>query len=320
MTLLDLVLAGVDRAGLDVDEHPDLVGGAAAVFDRTRTYRYVLIRHWGSGSVALVVMLNPSTASATEDDHTIRRCLHFARQAGCGALVVVNLFALCATDPDALLHHADPAGELNEQVLAAAAALNAHTQVGLVLAAWGASSPLVAGQDETVLGILTRAGLDVLCLGVTAGGLPRHPSRVGNDTELRLLRAAPRPWRALSVWRPWANLLFAGKPVENRGWKTAYRGRLLIHAGKRWDERGPDLAIRQGVLVTPDEPGGYLGLVDLVDVHLGVRCCAPWGEPRTYHWRLESPLLFTAPIPGLGKQGLYRTVPEAVTELIGAAQ
>ena len=38
--------------------------------------------------------------------------------------------------------------------------------------------------------------------------------------------------KALTVRQPWAWLLFHGKPVENRGWYTTYRGPLAIHAAK----------------------------------------------------------------------------------------
>ncbi len=39
--------------------------------------------------------------------------------------------------------------------------------------------------------------------------------------------------RALSIRRPWANLILAGhKTVENRSWTTEHRGLLLIHAGR----------------------------------------------------------------------------------------
>jgi hypothetical protein len=37
---------------------------------------------------------------------------------------------------------------------------------------------------------------------------------------------------AISVRQPWAWLLFHGKPVENRDWRTGYRGPLAIHAAK----------------------------------------------------------------------------------------
>lgn len=42
--------------------------------------------------------------------------------------------------------------------------------------------------------------------------------------------------KALSIMQPWASMIVLGyKPVENRTWKTSYRGPLLIHAGKRFD-------------------------------------------------------------------------------------
>jgi hypothetical protein len=45
------------------------------------------------------------------------------------------------------------------------------------------------------------------------------------------------PTQALSLWQPWATLLALGyKDIENRNWKQDFRGRLLIHAAKKWDE------------------------------------------------------------------------------------
>lgn len=39
--------------------------------------------------------------------------------------------------------------------------------------------------------------------------------------------------KVLSVLQPWAWLIVHGpKRVENRSWQTAYRGSILIHAGK----------------------------------------------------------------------------------------
>jgi hypothetical protein len=39
--------------------------------------------------------------------------------------------------------------------------------------------------------------------------------------------------KALTILQPYAHLIAIGqKPIENRGWPTAYRGPLLIHAGK----------------------------------------------------------------------------------------
>jgi hypothetical protein len=43
---------------------------------------------------------------------------------------------------------------------------------------------------------------------------------------------------ALSIRQPWAWLIVNGhKPVENRTWRTSYRGPLLIHASKGMTRR-----------------------------------------------------------------------------------
>lgn len=45
--------------------------------------------------------------------------------------------------------------------------------------------------------------------------------------------------KALSIKQPWAWLVSEGyKGVENRTWKTNYRGVFLIHAGKEIDFNG----------------------------------------------------------------------------------
>lgn len=62
-----------------------------------------------------VVMLNPSTADATHDDPTIRRCIGFAKTARAEGLRVVNFFALRSTDPDALANADDPVGPMNDE-------------------------------------------------------------------------------------------------------------------------------------------------------------------------------------------------------------
>lgn len=50
----------------------------------------------------MFVGLNPSTADETEDDPTIRRCVHFAERWRYGGIYMLNLFAYRATNPDEL--------------------------------------------------------------------------------------------------------------------------------------------------------------------------------------------------------------------------
>lgn len=124
--------------------------------------------------------------------------------------------------------------------------------------------------------------------------------------------------RALCVRPPWSMLLFLDKDTENRGWFTRYRGTLYILSGKTWDPAGAAFAADQGTTIRRDDcPTGWIGRVDLRDVHVAGACCAPWGEPHQpaapplYHWTRANPELFTTPIPGRGFLGL-RPVPPAV--------
>lgn len=154
-------------AHLVAERREDLIEGRLALFDPARTYRYLLEHRWGSVAPMVLVMLNPSTADATRDDPTMRRALRFARREGCGGLIVVNLFALRATDPAALSAHPDPVGPDNDQILCAAVGRG-----GPVVAAWGAHGTL-HGRDRAVSRLL--APVRLRCLGLTAGGQPRHP-------------------------------------------------------------------------------------------------------------------------------------------------
>lgn len=149
------------------ERREDLVEARLALFDPARTYRYLLEHRWASTAPMVLVMLNPSTADETRDDPTMRRALRFARREGCGGLIVVNLFALRATDPAALAAHPDPVGPDNDQILCAAVGRGAP-----VVAAWGTHGTL-HGRDRAVLRLLTPVRLR--CLGLTAGGQPRHP-------------------------------------------------------------------------------------------------------------------------------------------------
>lgn len=78
--------------------------------------------------------------------------------------------------------------------------------------------------------------------------------------ELRELLAAIKRGAvpALSIKQPYVqNILHDGKDVENRDWRTSYRGWIMLHASKATDE----LAASQ--LDLPR--GGILGLVRLTD-------------------------------------------------------
>ncbi len=143
-------------------------------------YRYWLTRIWDLDRPrACWIALNPSTADASVDDPTIRRCMGFSRRWGAGGIYVVNLFALRATDPRELRLPGDPVGPDNDAYLKDAA------RAGFLcfVAAWGASA-IAAARVEPVLAIFREHGRLLQCLGQTKDGAPRHPLYVRADTAL----------------------------------------------------------------------------------------------------------------------------------------
>lgn len=149
-------------------------------------YRYDLTRRWGDGRLALWVMLNPSTADAQQDDPTIRRCRGFSAAWGCGGLVVVNLFAYRATSPAALAGAANPIGPDNPRTIRE---WLGHRDVDRVVAAWGASWLRAGHARLHVERWAIDTGRDVMCLGRTKAGHPRHPLYVPATQPLETYRA-----------------------------------------------------------------------------------------------------------------------------------
>lgn len=155
---------------------------AGATFSRDRRYRYRLWRIWDrSLGIVAFVMLNPSTADATRDDPTIRRCVAFARRWGYGGVEVVNLFGLRATEPRDLCRARDAVGPANDRYLR-----RVGRRASLVVIAWGVNGAI---RGRTVRRLIGLAG--ARCLGTTRSGEPRHPLYVRSDTRLVAARAQP---------------------------------------------------------------------------------------------------------------------------------
>ena len=83
--------------------------------------------------------------------------------------------------------------------------------------------------------------------------------------------------KAISIRQPWAwYILHAGKDIENRCWRTRFRGRVLIHAAKGMTRAEYALAddplfvaARDPVIHPPAfaelQRGGIVGSVEIVD-------------------------------------------------------
>jgi hypothetical protein len=128
--------------------------------------------------------------------------------------------------------------------------------------------------------------------------------------------------KALTVRQPWAwAAIYGGKDVENRRWKTTYRGPLLIHAGKDADPGGAE-----SLLWTMADPeafgqpraawetrGAIIGLVFLTDILTD--SASRWAIPGRYHWALEFPSPIDPPVPYRGRPGLWAPPAALVEEL-----
>lgn len=137
-------------------------------------YRYWLLRVWDRSLPTLpIVMLNPSTADASKDDPTIRRCMSFAKGFGYGGIRVVNLFAFRATSPADMKAAADPYGPEGSAVLSEIFMVAGMTDAP-VLAAWGAHGNH-KGRADMIKTSAKGWNVRLVCLGKTADGHPRHP-------------------------------------------------------------------------------------------------------------------------------------------------
>jgi hypothetical protein len=174
------------------DEH------AWAVTSPDDRYRYVLGRTWDdyfengrelwemdpARPLWSFCMLNPSKARHDIDDHTMRKCVGFARRGGAGGILIVNLFAFSATLVKDLVQASrdgiDVVGPKNLGVLQWATAQPAR--LGRSIVAWGKIPPRLRDTAMQSRGNATVG--EVYCLGHNADGSPKHPLRLWYGTEL----------------------------------------------------------------------------------------------------------------------------------------
>lgn len=224
--------------------YPDLTPSAGitrnAIISDDGEYRYLLERVGvttdGNPRTLLAIGVNPSTASATEDDPTVRRLYGFCRTLGYGNLMVGNKFARRSPNVKILRNAGDPIGPDNDSYLE-----SAMKRADLVLACWGPLAKLpeaLRTRWKTVVKIADACKQPLYCLGVASDGHPRHPLMLPGDSTLELW---PVPWfvgrkgaqiavltpagaAALEAARVPAPGIFATMSADQRAAALAYRG------------------------------------------------------------------------------------------------
>jgi len=176
-----------------------------AILSADGRYRYVLSRrlpgvdpYSPTPRICLWGMVNPSTADATANDHTIRKITGYCARWGFTRFRVVNLYAYRSKDIDLLsflekqdamsaslvgvktFPPTDIVGPDNDRHIREQAVFASE-----IIVAWGARAKMPPSAKERiphVLGLLRGATLGVIprvapifCIGRTKSGDPKHP-------------------------------------------------------------------------------------------------------------------------------------------------
>ena len=159
----------------------------SAIISKCGMYRYRLERDvQPEGLVFGYFGVNGSTATATEDDHTVRKWIGFTKVNGGRRFIVGNAFAFRATDVRELATMVDPVGPENEIHLE-----RIIRDADVLVPCWGSRTKLPKSlyvHLDRLLEQLVASGKPVLAFGVTGSGDPKHPLMLGYSTSLV-------PWR-----------------------------------------------------------------------------------------------------------------------------
>lgn len=134
--------------------------------------------------------------------------------------------------------------------------------------------------------------------------------------------------KTLSLKQPWAWLVVSDlKDVENRKWATKYRGKILIHASKNWDDEGEEFILSQlvkkhRILIPRGLPsehhheisyGAIVGTVEVID------CVRQYDSPwffGPYGFVLRNAVKFVKPFPFKGALGLFDVSETVVKQIL----
>lgn len=121
--------------------------------------------------------------------------------------------------------------------------------------------------------------------------------------------------KAITIKQPWASLIVHGiKDIENRTWRTNFRGRVLIHSsgsyGKKFKVNLTDEQAKEAFTTIAKECmfgclpfGSIIGSIEIVDCvqnHPSI-----WADKGVYNWVLANPVLFKKPIPAKGRLSFW---------------
>lgn len=139
--------------------------------------RYALIKE--GKNMLYVFGVNPSTATDTDSDPTMTRVVEFSRRNGYSGFVMMNLYPLRCTNPNALPHNID--FELHQKNLQKIKDIIGNKKNPVVLLAFGNTinvAPYLKDCLKDIVDLLQPLNPIWKQIGEpTKMGNPRHPSR-----------------------------------------------------------------------------------------------------------------------------------------------
>ncbi len=120
--------------------------------------------------------------------------------------------------------------------------------------------------------------------------------------------------KVLTIKEPWASLIINGyKKYEFRSWKTNYRGKLLIHAGKGIDKDMLYIANKYNIKINPGNILGEVEITDCIKVNDEFSKYLKKDNSLVYHssykdyyaWKIVKVKKYEKTIPVNGKLGIW---------------
>ena len=127
--------------------------------------------------------------------------------------------------------------------------------------------------------------------------------------------------KALSIRPAWAHAIaHLGKRVENRTWRTTYRGPILIHASSTMrpeDITALEAIVGRRVDVDSLHRGAIVAIADLVDCVDAAKASSKWTF-GPIAWRLRNVRPLRHPVQASGKLGLWNATDDLLRRVLAA--
>jgi hypothetical protein len=127
--------------------------------------------------------------------------------------------------------------------------------------------------------------------------------------------------RVLTIRQPWVHaILDLGKDVENRVWRTHYRGPLLIHAATHHERHTREMLAEYLSKLPSAESlddlplGRVVGVAEIVDCISNAT--SKWADKGDWHWLLRN-VRSIRPVECTGRLGLWTPSAAVMRQLPG---